>query len=79
MVLVLLVYNVLPPLEYPHPPAPCLLKDNAIGDDGVIHMTEALMRNGRLRTVCLDGNQVSVRVLRRSSSRGGSNSSSSCC
>lgn len=33
-------------------------QDNAIGDDGVIAMTEALMRNGRLRTVCLDGNKV---------------------
>ena len=33
-------------------------QDNAIGDDGVIAMTEALMRNGRLRTVCLDGNMV---------------------
>lgn len=33
-------------------------QDNAIGDDGVIAMMEALMRNGRLRTVCLDGNKV---------------------
>lgn len=33
-------------------------QDNAIGDDGVIALTEALMRNGRLRTVCLDGNKV---------------------
>lgn len=36
----------------------CFFQDNGIGDEGVIDMTEALMRNGRLRTVCLDGNQV---------------------